>query len=326
MRIILDTDIGTDADDALALGLALASPELELVAVTHVSGDSRARARISRRLLDLGGRPEVPVYAGCDLPRSRDNQFAWFGYEGKGITDSGPPLTVAGEHAVAALIRLVRSDADVELVGIGPLTNVAAALTEAPDIVRRIKRLTLMGGYVRRVACGGGIVSPMVDYNLRIDVESSRIVLTSGIPILMVPTDVTVQVWITETQVRQLEQSSSDLLHSIARNIRDWSPLQRRIFTHLGAHLTPDNVGFLHDPLALACAFDESFCTIEDLTIELVMQDGILRTIERPTPIPTPNTRHPTPPSTHQLRVATTVDAPRFQQFLCDRLMRLARG
>jgi inosine-uridine nucleoside N-ribohydrolase len=131
---------------------------------------------------------------------------------------------------------------------------------------------------------------------------------------LLVPTDVTVQVWLTENQLRSLEQSRSELLHRVARNVRHWAPLQHRIFTHLGVRMTKDNVAFLHDPLALACAFDESFCTIEELPIDLVDDGQLFRTLERPQPTET----------THQLRVATTVDAPRFQRFLFDRLMQLA--
>lgn len=317
-RIILDTDIGTDSDDAIALGLALASPEIELVAVTHVSGDTRRRAQISRRLLDLGGRPDVPVFAGCDVPRSRDYEFAWFGYEGEGIIPTswsrGAPTAespvIPDEHAIHAIIRLLRDNDDIEVVAIGPLTNIASALLQASDIAHRIKRLTIMGGYVRRVACGGGIIAPMVDYNIRVDAESSRIVLSSAIPMQLIPTDVTVQVWMTEPQLRQLEQSRSELLCCIARNIRHWSPLQEKIFTHLGARMEPNNVGFLHDPLALACVIDDTFCTFEDLHIELTSEDGILRTRERP---------HQSP-GTHQLRIATNVQAQRSCQFLLHRL------
>lgn len=311
-RIVLDTDIGTDADDAIALALALASPEIELVAVTHVSGDTHRRAQISRRLLDLAGRSAVPVHAGCGRPQTPGTEFAWFGHEGKGIIDRNLP--VADEHAVAALIRLFRDDPDLELVAIGPLTNVAAALTEAPDLTRRIKRLTVMGGYVRRVVCGGGVLSPLVDYNLRVDPEASRIVLTSAVPLLLVPTDVTVQVWLAESQLRRLELSRSELLQCIARNVRHWAPLQQRIFTHLGAQMRADNVAFLHDPLALACAFDETFCTVEELSIDLVADGSLFRTVERPRPTAT----------THRLRIATGVDAARFRSFLFERLRQLA--
>src|SRR5262249_61032694 len=104
-RIVLDTDIGTDVDDALALALAVASPELELVAVTTVSGDATLRARIAARLLALAGRGDVPVHAGCARPLGGRSGFAWTGGEGTGILD-GTTDAIAREPAVDALLRL----------------------------------------------------------------------------------------------------------------------------------------------------------------------------------------------------------------------------
>src|SRR5262249_27868961 len=164
-RIVLDTDIGSDVDDALALGLALASPELDLVAVTTVSGDTTVRARIAARLLALAGRADVPVYAGCSEPLGGGAGFAWFGHEGEGLLD-GARGAVAPEHAVDALLRLFREQDGLELVTIGPLTNVAEALERDPALARRVVRLTAMGGWLREVAIGGNRLPPAVDYNL----------------------------------------------------------------------------------------------------------------------------------------------------------------
>ena len=153
-RIVLDTDIGTDVDDALALALALASPELELVAVTTVSGDTTLRGRIAARLLALAGRTDVPVHAGCAEPLGGTAGFAWFGHEGDGILDRSRDA-VAPEPAVDALLRLFREQDGLELVTIGPLTNVAVALERDPGLARRIARLTAMGGWLREVVIGG---------------------------------------------------------------------------------------------------------------------------------------------------------------------------
>ena len=147
-RIVLDTDIGTDVDDALALALALASPELELVAVTTVAGDTALRARIAARLLALAGRADIPAHAGCAHALSSPGGFAWFGHEGDGILD-GSRDSVAEEPAVDALLRLFRAADDLELVAIGPLTNVAVALERDPTFARRVARLTVMGGWLR---------------------------------------------------------------------------------------------------------------------------------------------------------------------------------
>lgn len=315
-RIVLDTDMGSDVDDALSLALALASPEIELVAVTHVSGDTRVRARITRRLLDLAGRTDIPVYAGCERSRSGVDSFVWFGNEGKGIIECGRDSAIADEHAVDALIRLFGANTDLELVAVGPLTNVAAALDRDPSLAGRITRLTVMGGHLRHVEYGGQVFPPMVDYNLASDPAASVSVLSARMPIRLVPTDVTMRVWMTLRQLEQVEESPSPLHRALARAIRHWTPIMRQLFGAAGARMDDeDNVAFLHDPLALACVHDESFCTFEDLEIEPAVHDGVFRTLERAR----------CSGVTHQIRCATAVDAPRFQAHFIDRLMTLAR-
>src|SRR5262245_24165922 len=153
--IVLDTDIGSDVDDALCLALAIAAPEIELIAVTHVSGDTRLRARISRRLLDLGGRGAVPVSAGRSEPLDGGRRFVWFGHEGVGILDDEPGIPVPNDDAVEVLCRIFRTPGDRELVTIGPLTNVAAALDRDPSIAGNVRQLTVMGGYLRGATYGG---------------------------------------------------------------------------------------------------------------------------------------------------------------------------
>src|SRR5882724_3032046 len=157
-RIVLDTDMGSDVDDALCLALALAAPEIELIAVTHVSGDTRRRAQISRRLLDLAGRGAVPVYAGRSQPLDGSGRFVWFGHEGVGILDDESATPVPDDDAVEVLCCAFRAPTDLELVTVGPLTNVAAALETDPSVVRGIRQLTVMGGYLR-----GAIYEPRIE-------------------------------------------------------------------------------------------------------------------------------------------------------------------
>jgi purine nucleosidase len=300
-RIVLDTDIGTDVDDALALALALASPELELVAVTTVSGDTALRARIAARLLALAGRTDVPVHAGRAEPLGGGAGFAWFGHEGDGILD-GSRDAVAAEPAVDTLLRLFLDEDDLELVTIGPLTNVAVALEREPDLAGRIARLTAMGGWLREVVVGGNRLPPAVDYNLCSDPVASRRVLSAGIPTRLVSADATVRVWLTDSDVDALERSGSGLHGALARAVRVWSPRQRDLFAGLGAPLPAANAAFLHDPLALTCVHDESFCTIEELAIEPVTADGAFRS----------RVCTPGAPGAFRMRCATAVDAARF--------------
>ncbi len=312
-RIILDTDIAGDVDDALCLALALASPELELVAVTCVGIESRLRAQVARKLLELAGRDRVPVFAGCRLPLlAGEGWGASMGHEGEGILEPGEEPEVAPEHAANALVRLLRAHDDLEVVTIGPLTNLAAALILDPDIAGRVRRLTVMGGHLRRVAYGGHVYAPGIDYNLCSDPHASQVVLRAGMAVRLVTADVTLQAWICEADVARLEARGTPLASALARAVRLWTPLQNRIFGSAGCDMSGDNVAFLHDPLALACVYDESFCRFEELEVEPVIEDGVFRTLERPAPGPT----------TYPMRCATEVDAKRFREHFMERVAR----
>jgi purine nucleosidase len=296
-RIVLDTDMGSDVDDALCLALALASPEIELVAVTHVARDTQLRARISRHLLDLAGRSDVPVFAGCSDPISAGtSRFVWFGHEGKGILDDATQPSVSPEHAVDALLRLFRTHDDLELVAVGPMTNVAAALRRDPSFAGRVRQLTLMGGHLRRFEHSGRVFDFGVDYNLCSDPDASIELLRAGIKTRLVTADVTFRTWLSEDDVRQIQTRRTPFHRALCAAIRIW--------------MNPGNVTFLHDPLALACTFDESFCTFEDLSIEASIEAGLFRTREsRPGA------------SAFPMRCATAVDAERFRNFFRSRIV-----
>ena len=101
-RIVLDTDMASDVDDALCLALALAAPELEILAVTHVGREPQLRARVTRKLLELAGRSEIPAYAGCRVPVLAGEGFNWFGHEGVGILEDAQAPCSCGVHSTAA--------------------------------------------------------------------------------------------------------------------------------------------------------------------------------------------------------------------------------
>lgn len=310
-RIVLDTDMGTDADDALCLALALAAPELDLVAVTTVSADSRRRAAIARRLLDLAGRSDVPVHAGLSAPRTPGASFLWLGDEGDFLLARDEAVAgVSDEPAVDALLRLLRAGDGLEVVAVGPLTNLAAAIERDPSVATRIARLTVMGGHIRRVAYEGHEFPHGVDYNLCCDGASSRLVLSAGMPIRLVTADVTLATWIGPADLAAIEAVATPFHAAIGAAVRAWTPHMRDIFGGMGAPIAAHNVAFLHDPLALACVYDESFCRFEDLAIEPALGDGPFRTIERARP----------GAATRPMRCATTVDAGRFRRHFVDRI------
>lgn len=312
-RIILDTDMGTDVDDAMCLALALASPEIDLVAVTSVSGNAEHRARIAKRILEMAGRDDVPVFAGRGQPMTAGAAFASTGREGDGILEPGESPAIEAEAGCDAIARLLRTENDLEMVAVGPMTNLAATIGADPTLASRLRQLTVMGGHVRGIEYGGFSFPFGIDYNLCSDRDASVAALRAAAPTRLVTGDVTLQTWLRNDDVARLETSAHPLVRAVARAIRIWTPIQNDIFGDLGAPMDGDNAAFLHDPLTLACVHDESFCSFETLTIEPTIDGGVFRTFERPAGTPGART----------MRVATAVDAERFRAHFVERLLRL---
>jgi len=314
LRLVLDTDMGSDVDDALCLALALAAPELELAAVTCVGRESRLRARIAARLLELAGGQHVPVYAGCRVPLLGGSGYNWFGHEGLGILEPGREPEIERAHAVDALLELSLAEPGIEIAAVGPLTNLALALAKDPDFAGRVGRLTVMGGHLARVEYRGRVFPFGVDYNLCSDPHASLVVLRSGIPTRLVSADVTLRTWLRESDVQELEKSDAPLHAALARAIRIWTPVQRRLLDRPDAP-PADNAAFLHDPLTLACSYDESFCGFETLEIEPAIEDGVFRTLVRAEP----------GAGSFPMRCATSVDADAIRAHFMARVGSLGR-
>lgn len=191
IRVLLDTDIGSDVDDALALCFALRCPEIKLEGIATVYGDVHLRARIARKLLLLGGQPEVPVAAGIVQPLLREREVSVMGHEGKGIVEEGEPgLEPIAEHAVDFMIRTIMDNpGEIILAAIGPLTNVAAAIIRQPEIVQKLKEVIFIGGVTR--LCDNALEVPALEWNVRADPEAARLVFSSGVPLTMLGMDVT---------------------------------------------------------------------------------------------------------------------------------------
>jgi len=181
---LIDTD--TASDDAVALIMALRAPDVRVAAITVVAGnvDVKQATRNALYTLELCG-ANVPVYSGAEKPLLRTYENAtWFhGRDGLGDHNYPAPRQVAEKlHAVDAIIETVEANAGLVLVTLGPLTNVALALSKRPGIVAKVGRCVVMGG----APCCEGNVTPAAEYNIWVDPEAARIVMRSGLPVELI--------------------------------------------------------------------------------------------------------------------------------------------
>ena len=233
-KVIIDTDIGTDVDDLWTLAVAVGRNDVDLAAVTVVYGDVGLRARLASLAL-TGMGVSVPVARGIGDPMS-GKEVMWAGFEGMGVpeldnADSG------SDDAVDFLCSLTAADpGNVDVVAIGPLTNIAAAIERDSSFVSNVRRLTIMGGEFGR---------EWSEHNVSSDVTASRIIFNSGIPLTVMPLDQTLRVLLTEEDLLPVTESHpiGDLLADQAD--RFWSWLQACI------PKAPRQKSPAHDPCAL---------------------------------------------------------------------------
>ena len=256
-KIILDTDIGDDVDDAFALGLALQSPEIKVVGVTTAWGDTALRARMVRRMLLETAHVGIPVAEGIvTKSRATFSQARW--------AERGPTATRV--DAVEFLLDQIRlQPGEITLVAIGPLTNVGAAIERDAETFRKLKRVVLMGGSVRK---GYGDLGyepdrgPQPEYNIMSDIPAAQRLFTSGVPIFMMPLDST---------ILKLDEVKRDVL------FRKGTPLTNilTLLYHESERLTPT----LFDAMALAYVLEPTLCPVTKLRIE-VDRDGFTREVK----------------------------------------------
>jgi len=201
-RIIIDTDPGQD--DAVAILLALASPELHVLGITAVAGNVplSLTQKNARMICELAGRPDVRVYAGAVRPLVRrlvtaEHVHGRTGLDGPRLPE--PTMPLQEMHAVDFIVEtlLAEEPGTVTLCPLGPLTNIAAALNRAPEIAGRIREIVLMGGGFFE----GGNVTPAAEFNIYVDPHAAEIVFSSGVPIVMMPLDVTHKALTTASRV-----------------------------------------------------------------------------------------------------------------------------
>ncbi|HEY0214573.1 MAG TPA: nucleoside hydrolase [Paenirhodobacter sp.] len=244
-KIIIDTDPGQD--DALAILLALASPELQVLGLTCVAGNVPLplTLRNARVVCELAGRPDVPVFAGCAAPLRRDlvtaeNVHGQTGLDGYVLPD--PVMPVQDRHAVDFLIDTLRQEAagTVTLCPLGPLTNIATGFNRAPYIIEKVQEIVLMGGAYFEV----GNITPTAEFNIYVDPEAADIVLKSGCKITMLPLDATHQAMTNPARVAAIRAIDTP----VSRVVCAWLGFFERFDVEkYGAEGCP-----LHDPCVIA--------------------------------------------------------------------------
>ena len=187
-KFIIDTDTGSD--DAIALLMALAEPNIEVLALTTVFGNVSLPQATHNALLscEVAG-VNVPVYPGMDRPLVRDRIEATHVHGNDGLSDCGfaDPISKAEtKHAVNALIDLIEANDELEMITLGPLTNVALAMRKAPHVMKRLKHIICMGG----AQLGYAAETEVAEFNILADPEAAKIVFEFGVPLIMVPLEV----------------------------------------------------------------------------------------------------------------------------------------
>lgn len=259
-RIILDTDIGTNADDAVALALALHSPEIRMEGITTVYGKVRTRAQIAQKVLNLCGVGQIPICPGIELPLLRNRPLLRAGIEGKGmhLDDGGNTFD---RHAVDFIVEtIMQHPGEITLVMIGPHTNVATAMIREPRIAKYVKQIVMMGG-VTRLASNGSELAP-IEHNVQCDPEAAEIVFSSGAPILMLGLDVTRQAVFTRADADLMGRRGSPLTGTLVQMMHDFMDYMQRDFS------------YMCDPLAIAVLLDPTLIRTERMNIRVMYERG----------------------------------------------------
>jgi purine nucleosidase len=244
-KIIIDTDPGQD--DAVAILLALASPELEVLGITTVAGNVPLdwTQKNARRICELAGRPQTLVFAGASQPLQRPLVTAEHVHGGTGLDGPDlpePRMPLQSQHAVDFLIEtlLHHPAGSVTLCTLGALTNVALALQRAPEIAPRIQQIVLMGGGFSEA----GNITPAAEFNIYVDPHAARIVFASGIALVVIPLDVTHQVLTTRARM--------DAIAAIGTPVARATVQMLDFFERFDVQKYGSDGGPLHDPCVIA--------------------------------------------------------------------------
>ena len=257
-KVILDTDIGDDVDDAYALALLVSLPNAKILGVTTAFGETGKRAEIAAKLLKVVGRPDVPVFAGrSGMGGKIGRQYDW----AKGFKSS----SIKSESAADFMKReIAKAPGEVTLIPVGALTNIGDMLTKYPEVKTKIKQIVIMGGAVH---LGYNLKPPPIpEWNIKCDPSAARVVFASGVPVVMAGLEVTSMMQLDPERQKKLFSAGTPMTDALAALTNLWG----------------NNVPTLFDPVAVAHALGNAFCDTEQQHID-VEDSGLTKITEGPT-------------------------------------------
>jgi inosine-uridine nucleoside N-ribohydrolase len=254
-KVIIDTDIGDDIDDAFAVALALRLPELDIIGFSTAYGETAERARILDRMLTESGHDAIPVAIGPATPV--DSAAAAFNLNQRRYGDTARTTRATHPQAIDFILEQIdRYPDQVTLIAIGPLTNVGALIDRSPASFRRLHQVVMMGGFIAPVAPEYGNAAPygpVPEWNIKLDIRSAQKLLASGVPLTMMPIDSTLHLKLEETRRRQIFTQGSPLTDALTLLYQQWGGTTPTLF----------------DPMTLAYLVDPTLCPVEAMRIQV---------------------------------------------------------
>ena len=261
-KIIIDTDPGQD--DAVAILLALSSPELEILGITTVAGNVPLSLTTKNALIvtELAQRQDIGVFAGCEAPLSRPLVTAEYVHGATGL--DGPelkePISKAkSKHAVDFIIDTLRKNEPkaITLCPLGPLTNIASAFQRAPDIIERVKQIVLMGGAYFEV----GNITPTAEFNIFVDPEAASLIFKSNVDLVTIPLDVTHKALTTPARIEKFYKMNTKCGQFVAEMTAFFERFDKEKYGTEGAPL--------HDPCVIAYLLEPDIFSGKQINVEI---------------------------------------------------------
>jgi inosine-uridine nucleoside N-ribohydrolase len=318
IKVIFDTDfLVPPQDDGLALALALKSPELQILGVTTVAGNGEMQQETADALreLEIAGRSDIPVFMGAERPLLHQASEWAQTVHGKWWSDAPPVAPPGGfaktqaqkESAVDFIVRTVNANpGQIYIIAIGPLTNIATAIRQAPGLAQKIKQINIMGGAIGSLDGGGGNVTPNAEFNFWVDPEAAQVVVRSGIPIKLTGLNVSRKTSFTKDYYSKIVAVDTPLTRFLKEQ------MDRRYASNLNSR-----GGFMYDELTVASLIDPTLVMSKDMYVDVDINHGpdygvsvgALKTWEGGE-------------GARQISVQYDVDNDRFMQMYVDRLTR----